>query len=234
LDEPIDSVFARLDVSQDGELDKAEVGQMLALLRAQATDAAADEDWLQPTEEEIASALREMDRDGSEGVSFQEFKAWWSRKNRDGEFAASPAMWGLQSSDEEDRLESHASKPSNDSGSLSTAVLNATPASSDTVVIDVADFEEHQDVVALFRDVDADGDGALQQSELATLLVRLRAKATGSAPEEEWLSPTVEEVSKAMEFMDLDGNGSVSIEEFIEWWDVKGGWDYAGDPSEWD
>jgi Ca2+-binding EF-hand superfamily protein len=103
------------------------------------------------------------------------------------------------------------------------------------VVIDVADFEEeHKDVVALFQEVDADGDGALQQSEVAALLVRLRAKATDSAPEEEWLLPTAEEVSKAMEFMDLDGNGSVSIEEFLEWWDAKGGWDYAGDPSDWD
>ena len=86
----------------------------------------------------------------------------------------------------------------------------------------------------LFQEVDADSDGALQHSEVAALLVRLRAKATDNAPEAAWLSPTAEEVSKAMEFMDLDGNGSVTIEEFLEWWDMKGGWDYAGDPSEWD
>ena len=45
-EEPLEAIFARLDVSNDGQLDKTEVGQMLALLRAQATDAFADEEWL--------------------------------------------------------------------------------------------------------------------------------------------------------------------------------------------
>ena len=232
--EPIESIFARLDVSHDGELDKAEVGQMLALLRAQATDADAAEEWLQPTEEEIASALREMDRDGSATVSFDEFRAWWSRKNHDGQFAASPAMWGMQSSDEEDEPQAQHSPPPNSSLSVSPPALGSAP-SSDAVVIDVADFEEeHREVVELFREVDVNGDGALHQAEVGLLLVRLRAKATGSDPEEDWLTPTEEEVTQAMEFMDLDGNGSVSIEEFLEWWEIKGGWEYAGDPSEWD
>merc|ERR1711871_100995 len=61
-DETIEAIFAQLDISQDGVLDKAEVGQMVALLRAQATAAAANEAWLQPTEEEVDSALREMDQ----------------------------------------------------------------------------------------------------------------------------------------------------------------------------
>ena len=231
--EPIESIFARLDVSHDGELDKAEVGQLLALLRAQATDADAAEEWLQPTEEEIASALREMDRDDSETVSFEEFRDWWSRKNHDGQFAASPAMWGMQSSDEEDKPRAH-SPPPNDSMPVSPPVLGSAP-SSDAVVIDVADFEEeHREVINLFREVDVNGNGALHQAEVSLLLVRLRARATNSDPDEEWLTPTPEEVSQAIEFMDLDGNGSVSIEEFLEWWDIKGGWAYAGNPSEWD
>ena len=143
-------------------------------------------------------------------------------------------MWGMQSSDEEDEPQAQHSPPPNSSLSVSPPALGSAP-SSDAVVIDVADFEEeHREVVELFREVDVNGDGALHQAEVGLLLVRLRAKATGSDPEEDWLTPTEEEVSQAMEFMDLDGNGSVSIEEFLEWWEIKGGWEYAGDPSEWD
>jgi Ca2+-binding EF-hand superfamily protein len=278
-EEPLEAIFARLDVSNDGQLDKTEVGQMLALLRAQATDAFADEEWLQPSAQETATAMREMDRDRSGSVSFAEFKDWWTRRNHDGEFAASPAMWGLlDMSDEEDEEEQQqwmsapTGSSSNDhaSTSLLPPIPGAAPAPTgspsssgvpaDAVVIDVAsppaqqsegravsdaapgdddsvvDEEEHQEVVSLFRQVDANGDGALQASEISRLIVLIRAKATDSSATDEadWLAPSADEVSKAMEFMDLDGNGTVSLEEFLEWWEVKGGWDYAGDPAEWD
>ena len=246
--ESLQTIFARLDRSRDGQLDQAEVGQMLALLRAQATDATADEEWLQPSDEEIASAMREMDLDRSGTVAFDEFQSWWLRKNHDGEFASSPAMWGMVgASDDEDHDEDKpavadpATEPA--SPSLLPPIAGTTPP--DAVVIDIAPpasddamewdgDESHREVVALFRKMDSNGSGSLERSEISSLIIHLRAKAMGSDADEEWLHPSDEEVGAAMEFMDLDGNGTVSLEEFLEWWEVKGGWEYAGDPAEWD
>ena len=45
---------------------------------------------------------------------------------------------------------------------------------------------------------------------------------------------TPEELDAAMLTMDLDGNGTVSLAEFREWWDGKGGWSYAEDPTQWE
>lgn len=110
-----------------------------------------------------------------------------------------------------------------------SVVINVDNSDDESLVVD----DSNKQVVALFHQFDANGDGTLGKSEIGSLLIHLRAKATESAIDDDWLAPTQEEIDRAMRFMDLDGNGSVSLEEFLEWWDVKGGWEYASDPGEW-
>ena len=130
-DEPLEQVFARLDTSGDGVLQRVEVGQMLALLRAQATESSSDEHWLQPCAEEVDDAMAAMDSDGDGVVSFREFSRWWKRKNKNGAFASSPAMWGVQSEgssagdedeedEEEEEQEEQAESQSEPNGNLQT------------------------------------------------------------------------------------------------------------------
>ena len=304
--ESLEKVFARLDRSRDGQLDQAEVGQMLALLRAQATACTADEEWLQPSDKEIASAMREMDLDRSGRVAFYEFQSWWLRKNHDGEFAASPAMWGvMEASDDEPMVSSTSDDEDDDEpvaepvakspvvpGVLLGGTTGSEPAAPpepeehaahltrsdavaighfvhdeakaayhkapDDVAIDITPEpplasddhavewsgtkqgdhwggdQTHLEVVALFRKIDANGSGSLDRNEVRSLIIHLRAKAMGGDTDEDWLHPSEEELAAAMVFMDLDGNGTVSIDEFLEWWELNGGWDYAGDPAEWE
>ena len=91
------------------------------------------------------------------------------------------------------------------------------------------------EVARYFHQMDSDNSSSLDRDEVCELLTLLKAEATEAADDDrEWLIPTPEELDAAMLTMDLDGNGTVSLAEFREWWDGKGGWSYAEDPTQWE
>ena len=251
-DEPLEQVFARLDTSGDGVLQRVEVGQMLALLRAQATESSSDEHWLQPSAEEVDDAMAAMDSDGDGVVSFREFSRWWKRKNKSGAFAASPAMWGVQSEessagDEDEAEEEDAEAQSEPNGSLQTEMESGRqawtpereallPAAADGDADDdeIERLRRDREIARIFHSLDADGSGALEWPEVSSLLAHLRAKATDSETVSDWHVPSEEETDAAMMAMDSNGDCQVTLDEFRAWWEAKGGWDYAEDPTEWD
>jgi len=89
----LEASFAELDVNNDGVLNRAEVGRMLALQRARANNTSPDDDWVQPDQDEIDAAMQGMDRDGSNTVTREEFAAYCERMNENGDFASDPALW---------------------------------------------------------------------------------------------------------------------------------------------
>ena len=65
------------------------------------------------------------------------------------------------------------------------------------------------------------------------MLAGLRAEANGDNHDAEWLQPDAEELSRVFAEMDTDGDATVSLVEFQDWWRDKGGWEWARDPSRW-
>lgn len=59
---------------------------------------------------------------------------------------------------------------------------------------------------AIFGEMDRDGSGGLDAKELKVLLTELGRKATKK------------QVKNAQAEMDLDGDGDISVDEFIAWW----------------
>ena len=43
-----------------------------------------------------------------------------------------------------------------------------------------------------------------------------------------------EELDRAFDAMDANQNGTVDAAEFEAWWEAKGGWEYAQEPSLWE
>eukprot|EP01043_Picozoa_sp_COSAG02_P068041 COSAG02_NODE_11154_length_1782_cov_1.877005_2_plen_319_part_01 len=72
-----------------------------------------------------------------------------------------------------------------------------------------------KDPSIVFRQVDADGSGALDRDELKQLLKQLGQTKIRD-----------EHVTELMEELDTDGDGGVSYEEFEQWWRQNGGKKY--------
>lgn len=92
-DEALSKAYAKVHPGGEGGLKKREVGLMIVHLRAAAVDVSPDEDWIQPTAAEIASAMRSMDHDGDDAVSLEGFKQWYVAKGGQ-EYAEDPSVWG--------------------------------------------------------------------------------------------------------------------------------------------
>eukprot|EP01050_Picozoa_sp_SAG11_P000532 SAG11_NODE_17_length_26125_cov_45.892723_12_plen_519_part_00 len=75
------------------------------------------------------------------------------------------------------------------------------------------DFEEAR---ALFRELDADGDGRLNRAELGSLVGRLAAAGATAPAQQQKLGD--EELGEAINMMDTDSDGRVRFDEFYEWW----------------
>lgn len=66
-----------------------------------------------------------------------------------------------------------------------------------------------QEVIAKFKQFDADNSGTLDSAELAKLTAAL-----GS-------SLSLNELESALFILDTSGDGKVSLEEFLAWWEGK-------------
>eukprot|EP01050_Picozoa_sp_SAG11_P032905 SAG11_NODE_10919_length_796_cov_1.411765_1_plen_186_part_01 len=67
--------------------------------------------------------------------------------------------------------------------------------------------KERSRVEALFNDIDDDGGGTLDREEVGHLLSRLSGGDVAD-----------QELSAAMSELDADGDGEISFDEFLEWW----------------
>jgi Ca2+-binding EF-hand superfamily protein len=75
--------------------------------------------------------------------------------------------------------------------------------------------EARSEALAIFQELDADDSGDLDKVELGMLSRRL---AEGSADHHELAADELDEVMAAM---DRDGDGSVTFDEFWEWWQAN-------------
>jgi Ca2+-binding EF-hand superfamily protein len=89
-------------------------------------------------------------------------------------------------------------------------------------------------IADLFKKADLNNDGALDCDDVARLLIRLRALATESSEDDDWLVPSEQEINAAMWGMDTDRSGAVSIDEFRKWFVRQGGLEYASNPALWE
>lgn len=208
--DPVEDLFKKADLNDDGSLDCGDVARLLIRLRALATESSEDEDWLVPSEQEVNAAMWGMDADRSGAVSIDEFREWFVRQGGL-EYASNPALWGP---DEHARQPEHAYR-------RTAAVL--TPARNAT----------DEQLASYYRQLDLDNENKLDATEVGKLLAKLRASGTACGEGEEWLAPSAHEVRSAMKAMDADGDGTVSQAEFSDWFSKQGGWDYASSPALW-
>lgn len=70
-------------------------------------------------------------------------------------------------------------------------------------------------LVELFKQIDADGSGALDKSEVVALAAELGTKLTGT------FSKSSADMEEAFAEMDPDGDEEVTLDEFRSWWHQK-------------
>ena len=72
-------------------------------------------------------------------------------------------------------------------------------------------YNKGKDAASLFREMDADGSGFLDQDEVTELSKTLGKKLTGK------------ELANAMQSMDSNNDNRISFDEFNRWWDINAG-----------
>ena len=138
------------------------------------------------TDETVTAVLEEMDPDGDGEVTLGEFLIWWKAAGSDVKARMTKVADAVAACKLRDKREKAREKASNP-GNLSK-----------------------EEVLQLFKDIDADGGGYLDRQEVSVLLkhIGLNVDAQG--------------LSKVIEQMAPNGDGEVDVHEFTAWFTRSG------------
>ena len=170
----------------------------------------------------------ELERDGGEDEDEDAFTADVRRHRENAEFAASMTPRPPPSRPREPEAMSPRRPPA------AEAMLTPHPPPPPAAPDPEPEFFSVGLFEPVFKAADINGDGHLDGDEIRKLLVKLRASATESAEDEEWLTPSEEEINAALWAMDTDRSGTVSVVEFKQWFERQGGMEYAASPALWE
>ena len=239
-------LFYDMDDDDSGYLDATEVAQLYKKARGEKLSKSS-----------LAAAMREMDSDGNNQVTMDEFQTWWVNnggdleQHRDRAFtfvceggtevlvvakdmetksrwvrictqmlpAAAPdnltnAPSGLLTMYHATGQKKHSRFfwMNAESGKISWGKALRSKSCKTETLLRVIDAPSVPDARDLFRQIDRDGSGYLDSTEVAALYKKARGERLAG-----------KKLKEAMTAMDSDGNNQVSLPEFEAWWASNGG-----------
>ena len=192
----IRAIFQETDEDGSGELDQNEIEAMLVRMGRKLSKA------------EAAQAMAEMDLDGSGDVDFGEFREWYldQKLGTSNKFSAMVSQKARSKFNGEGLPRKWSGPKWLGGGSAwEQAIEEEGLFAPDGATAQVESMEVRR-VRKLFQEIDLDGSGALDRTEV-TALIRQMGQSLKK-----------EEVDAAMLAMDADGSGEVDFNEFKDWW----------------
>ena len=190
-------MFSEIDMDGSGSLEASEVKTLAARMGKKLTPA------------EVQRAMDTMDENGDGSVSIEEFQDWWRAAKSAPAFSTGRRGSVLLSVPGEISDEA-ASRKAARLKALDAMFGDAAPTEQGVDAYEKEREDEEaailQEVEKLFHEIDTDGSGELERFEIGQLAVRMGKELTP------------DELDDAMDAMDEDASGSVSLEEFKQWW----------------
>merc|ERR1719309_1777953 len=187
-DEDINAIFVVGDKDQNGEID---LDEFLQMMMPSTSDVVSKFRSIRKTVQDVQNAFRQFDRNGDGAIDKAELTS--ALKSTGGNFTQQ----------EIDTIFSAADSDGNGEIDYEEFIALMCPSASDIVEKFRAKYKNVSDVKAAFKRFDRNGDGALEKAELTAAL-----KSSGE-------SYSDVEVNAIFSLGDVDGDGEITLEEFI-------------------
>merc|ERR1719309_266136 len=187
-DEDINAIFVVGDIDQNGEID---LDEFMKMMMPSTSDVVSKFRSIRKTVQDVQNAFRQFDRNGDGAIDKAELTS--ALKSTGGNFTQQ----------EIDTIFSAADSDGNGEIDYEEFIALMCPSASDIVEKFRAKYKNVSDVKAAFKRFDRNGDGALEKAELTAAL-----KSSGE-------SYSDVEVNAIFSLGDVDGDGEITLEEFI-------------------
>jgi calmodulin len=187
-DEDINAIFVVGDADQNGNIDLQE---FMAMMMPQSSDVVAKFRAIRKTVKDVQNAFKQFDKDGDGAIDKNELTQ------------ALASSGGNFTKQDIDTLFAAGDIDGDGAIDYEEFIALMCPSASDIIEKFRAKYRNVNDVKAAFKRFDRNGDGALEKGELADAL-----KSSGE-------SYTNVEVDAIFSLGDVDGDGEITLEEFI-------------------